>query len=209
MHTLEAFLEFDPTAFFSVIVIDLVLSGDNAIIIGMAAAGLPPVQRRRAIVFGIGMATLLRILFASVTYQLLSVLGLTLAGGILLLWVAYRMWREFHTGNTASAQPGSETKSKPVKSLRGALITIVVADVSMSLDNILAVAGAAHGYPSMLVFGLVLSVALMGIAANLVAGLLERYRWISYIGIFVITIVAVDMIWRGSQEVMSNTNLGF
>ncbi len=208
IHGLETLFTFDLTAFLSIIMIDLLLSGANAIIIGLAAAGLPPKTRRQAIVFGIGAATLMRVLFASVTFQLLAILGLTLAGGVLLLWVAYRMYREVRAGMTASQDP-SETgsASRPQKSLRSALISIVVADVSMSLDNVLAVAGASHGYLGMLIFGLTLSIALMGFAATMVARLLERHHWIAYVGIAVIAYVAVDMILRGSREVMEAAEL--
>ncbi|MHA1153297.1 MAG: TerC family protein [Alphaproteobacteria bacterium] len=191
-------LEFDLQAFVSVIIIDLVMSGDNAIIIGLAAAGLPPRLKRRAIFYGIVGATVLRILFASITYQLLSVIGLLLAGGILLLWVAYKMWREIRSGLTEA--PEAETAAVG-KTLRSAITSIVVADVSMSLDNVLAVAGAAHDHPGMLVFGLILSVALMACAANLVATLLERYRWLAYAGLAVVAYVALNMIWRGGHEV--------
>ncbi len=208
----DAFLAFDLEAFISIIFIDLVMSGDNAIIIGMAAAGLPPEQRRKAIFFGIVAATLMRIGFALVTYELLSIIGLTLAGGILLLWVAYRMWRELRepvaeyaeaTAGAASGAAGTTPgTSAPTKTMRAAMTSIIIADVSMSLDNVLAVAGAAHGAPGMLIFGLVLSIALMAFAANYIAKLLENHRWLAYIGLAVVAYVAVDMIWRGGFEVM-------
>ena len=197
MEWIDGLLEFDLQAFVSVIIIDLVMSGDNAIIIGLAAAGLTPRLKRRAIFYGIVGATVLRILFASITYQLLSVIGLLLAGGILLLWVAYKMWREIRLGLTE--QPEAEAAAG--KTMRSAITSIVVADVSMSLDNVLAVAGAAHGHPGMLVFGLVLSIALMACAANLVANLLEKYRWLAYVGLAVVGYVALDMVWRGGHEV--------
>jgi YjbE family integral membrane protein len=197
--SLEELLQFDLVTFGQIVLIDLTLSGDNAIIIGLAAAGLPAAERRRAIVLGIIGATLLRVLFASMTYMLLEIVGLTLAGGILLLWVTHKMWRETHAG--ASSNVASEEQAKP-KTLRGAIISILVADVSMSLDNVLAVAGAAHEYPGMLIFGLVLSIALMALAANLVASLLERHRWLAYLGVAVVAYVAIDMIWRGMGEVM-------
>jgi YjbE family integral membrane protein len=200
------------TALGSVIIIDIVMSGDNAIIIGMAAAGLPPEVRRRAICMGIVVATVLRILFATVTVQLLAVIGLTLAGGLLLLWVCWRMWRDIRSGQM-TAQPaggvgavlaggpdGDSPAVKP-KTLRQALIAIVVADVSMSLDNVLAVAGAAHDHIEVLVFGLVLSIALMAVASNYIARLLERRHWIAYIGFAIVTFVAADMIYRGLMEV--------
>ncbi len=198
MEWIDGLFEFDLQAFVSVIIIDLVMSGDNAIIIGLAAAGLAPRLKRRAIFYGIVGATVLRILFASITYQLLSVIGLLLAGGILLLWVAYKMWREIRAGLTETPELES---AAPGKTLRSAITSIVVADVSMSLDNVLAVAGAAHEYPGMLVFGLVLSIALMAFAANLIANLLEKHRWLAYAGLAVVGYVALHMIWRGGHEV--------
>ncbi len=198
MEWIDGLFQFDLQAFVSVIIIDLVMSGDNAIIIGLAAAGLAPRLKRKAIFYGIVGATVLRILFASITYQLLSVIGLLLAGGILLLWVAYRMWREIRSGLTETLE--SEAAA-PRKTLRSAITTIIVADVSMSLDNVLAVAGAARDHPGMLVFGLVLSVALMAFAATLVANLLEKYHWLAYAGLAVVAYVALDMIWRGGHEV--------
>ena len=211
IHGLDTLFTFDLTAFASIIVIDLVMSGDNAIIIGIAASGLPPKTRRQAIVFGIGAATLMRVFFASITFQLLAILGLTLAGGILLLWVAYRMYREVRAGLSYSLdEQVDEAEVDPTaqrKTLRSALISIVVADVSMSLDNVLAVAGASHGYLGMLIFGLTLSIALMGFAATMVARLLERHHWIAYVGLVVITYVAIDMIWRGSREVMEAADM--
>ncbi len=203
MEWIGGLLEFDLQAFVSVIIIDLVMSGDNAIIIGLAAAGLAPHLKRRAIFYGIVGATVLRVFFASITVQLLSVIGLLLAGGILLLWVAYKMWREIRLGLTAQPEAAAAEAVAALqgKTLRSAITSIVVADVSMSLDNVLAVAGAAHEYPGMLVFGLVLSIALMAFAANLIANLLERYRWLAYIVLAVVTFVALDMIWRGGHEV--------
>ena len=203
MEWIDGLLEFDLQAFISVIIIDLVMSGDNAIIIGLAAAGLAPRLKRRAIFYGIVGATVLRVLFASITIQLLSIIGLLLAGGILLLWVAYKMWREIRLGLTeqpeaATAEAEAATQGK---TLRSAITSIVIADVSMSLDNVLAVAGAAHEYPGMLVFGLVLSIALMAFAATLIANLLEKYRWLAYAGLAVVAYVALHMIWRGGQEV--------
>ena len=198
MEWIDPLFEFDLQAFVSVIIIDLVMSGDNAIIIGLAAAGLAPQLKRRAIFYGIVGATVLRILFASITFQLLSVIGLLLAGGILLLWVAYKMWREIRLGLTEAPEADGAAAGK---TLRSAIITIIIADVSMSLDNVLAVAGAAHGHPGMLVFGLVLSIALMACAANLVANLLEKYRWLAYVGLAVVGFVALDMVWRGGHEV--------
>ena len=203
MEWIDGLFVFDLQAFVSVIIIDLVMSGDNAIIIGLAAAGLAPRLKRRAIFYGIVGATVLRILFASITYQLLSVIGLLLAGGILLLWVAYKMWREIRLGLTEQPEVVAAEAEAAVqgKTLRSAITSIVVADVSMSLDNVLAVAGAAHDHPGMLVFGLILSIALMAFAASLIANLLEKYRWLAYIGLAVVTFVALDMIWRGGHQV--------
>jgi YjbE family integral membrane protein len=167
-----------------------------------------PRLKRRAIFYGIVGATVLRILFASITYQLLSIIGLLLAGGILLLWVAYKMWREIRAGLTeqpeveiAEIEAEEASVAGRGKTLRSAITSIVIADVSMSLDNVLAVAGAALDHPGMLVFGLVLSIALMAFAANLVANLLERYHWLAYAGLAVVAYVALDMIWRGGNEV--------
>ncbi len=195
----------------SVIVIDIVMSGDNAIIIGMAAAGLPPDLRRRAIVYGIMAATVLRIFFAMITFHLLAVLGLTLAGGLLLACVCWHMWREIRCGRMGGGSLDDETGNgetgetseppAPVKTLRQALLTIIIADVSMSLDNVLAVAGAAHNYLWVLVFGLILSITLMAVAANFIAKLLERHHWIAYVGLLVVVYVAGDMIYRGVMEV--------
>ncbi len=196
------------TALGSVIVIDIVMSGDNAIIIGMAAAGLPPALRRRAIVAGIAAATVLRIGFAYFIVYLLEILGLTLAGGLLLVWVCWRMWRDIRGGQMQAPAPQPnpgecEVRAAPPKTLWQALLTIVVADVTMSLDNVLAVAGAAHEYPWVLVFGLVLSIALMAVAANYIAKLLERHQWIAYIGLAIIAYVAGDLIYRGMSEVLT------
>jgi YjbE family integral membrane protein len=191
-------------AFLQVIAIDLVLSGDNAIVIGLATAGLPAHLRTRAIVFGIGIATVLRIIFAAVTTYLLGVVGLQLVGGLLLSWVCWKMWSELrqspdedHLDAGATAARGKRNE----KTFAQAAIQIVVADVSMSLDNVLAVAGAAQDHTAVLVIGLITSILLMGIAANLVAKLLHRFRWISYVGLAVIVYVAVTMIYHGVVEV--------
>ncbi|WP_392711415.1 TerC family protein [Rhizobium ruizarguesonis] len=189
------------TALLQVIAIDLVLAGDNAVVIGLAAAGLEATQRRKAIVVGILAATVLRILFASVAVYLLAIVGLLLAGGLLLLWVCWKMWRELrasHGGNHEAA--GAE--GAPRKTFFQAATQIVIADVSMSLDNVLAVAGAAREHPSVLVIGLALSIALMGIAANLIARLLNNHRWIAYVGLLIILYVSLDMIHRGAVEVL-------
>jgi YjbE family integral membrane protein len=191
------------TAFFQVIVIDLVLAADNAVVIGLAAAGLPKTQRARAILVGILAATALRIVFAFVAIELLAIVGLLFAGGILLLWVCWKMWRELRgPGNaeTEAALSGGECHV-PQKTLAQAAWQIVAADVSVSLDNVLAVAGAARDHPVALVLGLGLSIVLMGVAASLIARLLNRYRWIAYVGLAIILYVAVDMIWRGFWEI--------
>jgi YjbE family integral membrane protein len=202
-------------ALVKVIMIDLVLAGDNAIIIGLAAAGLPAEQRARAILIGILAATLMRIGFASVTTQLLSIFGLLLAGGLLLLWVCWKMWRELRehahahalvttvgiNGVSANSDGTMTISGPPKKTFLQATWIIIVADVSMSLDNVLAVAGAAREHPWVLIFGLVLSVALMGAAASYIARLLQKHRWIAYAGLAIILYVALDMIYRGGLEI--------
>jgi YjbE family integral membrane protein len=210
---LELFTADALSALLKVIVIDLVLAGDNAIVIGLAAAGLPEQQRAKAILIGIGAATLMRIGFAGVTTQLLQVVGLLLAGGLLLLWVCWKMWRELramHTAENAALEAisdfdvnadGTIVGVVPRKTLAQATWQIIIADVSMSLDNVLAVAGAARDHPYVLVFGLVLSIALMGLAASFIARLLQKHRWIAYVGLAVILYVAVEMCYRGSLEV--------
>ncbi|NKL00621.1 YjbE family putative metal transport protein [Rhizobium leguminosarum bv. viciae] len=189
------------TALLQVIAIDLVLAGDNAVVIGLAAAGLEATQRRKAIVVGIVAATVLRILFASVAVYLLAIVGLLLAGGLLLLWVCWKMWRELRAGHGENhGAVGGEGAAK--KTFFQAATQIVIADVSMSLDNVLAVAGAAREHPSVLVIGLALSIALMGIAANLIARLLSNHRWIAYVGLLIILYVSLDMIHRGGVELL-------
>ena len=190
------------TAFFTVVFIDLVLAGDNAVVVGMAAAGLEdPHLRRKAIVLGIGAAAVLRILFAVFATQLLSIIGLTLAGGIILLWVVWKLAREIWGHRQADEQEaGGRAKAQP-KDLRHAFLQIVAADISMSLDNVLAVAGAARQHLMVLIFGLALSVALMGVAATLIARLLHRFFWIAYLGLALIAWVAISMIWEGGWEV--------
>ena len=186
-----------------VIMIDLVLAGDNAVVIGLVAAGLPQAQRGRAILVGIVAATVLRIVFAGVALELLQIVGLLLAGGILLLWVCWKMWRELR-GPGQQETEAALTAGKvhlPRKTFAQAARQIVVADVSMSLDNVLAVAGAARDHPAALVFGLGLSIVLMGLAASFIARLLNRHRWIAYVGLAIILYVALDMIWRGAHEV--------
>ena len=191
------------SALMQVIMIDLVLAGDNAIVIGLAAAGLPKEQRTKVILIGIGAATALRIVFASVTAQLLSIVGLLLVGGLLLVWVAWKMWTELRAGHgeDADAVIAQAEANAPQKTFAQATWQIIVADVSMSLDNVLAVAGAARDYPYILIFGLILSIGLMGLAANYIAGLLQRYRWIAYVGLAIIVYVALEMTWRGGVEV--------
>ncbi|MGN6286194.1 MAG: TerC family protein [Afipia sp.] len=191
------------TALVQVIIIDLVLAGDNAVVIGLAAAGLPKEQRAKAILIGIVAATVLRIVFAGLTTQLLQIVGLLLAGGLLLLWVCWKMWRELRAnhGGEGAAVEGKDDDSAPRKTLAQATWQIIVADVSMSLDNVLAVAGAAREHPTVLIIGLALSIALMGVAASFIARLLHKHRWIAYVGLAVILYVAGDMIYRGSLEV--------
>jgi YjbE family integral membrane protein len=191
------------SALLQVIMIDLVLAGDNAIVIGLAAAGLPAQQRVRAILVGVIAATVLRIIFALITTELLQIIGLLLAGGILLLWVCWKMWRDLRNGHHGQETEANatDTAAKPRKSFGQAAWQIVVADVSMSLDNVLAVAGAAREHPYVLVFGLLLSIALMGVAADFIARFLQRRRWIGFVGLAIILYVALDMIWRGALEV--------
>jgi YjbE family integral membrane protein len=192
-----------------VIAIDLVLAGDNAIVVGMAAAGVPKEQRRKVIFAGIGAAIMLRIFFALITTQLLAVIGLTLAGGILLLWVCWKMFHELREQASDEITPDEALEAgnlpEKAKPMGTAIWQIVVADVSMSLDNVLAVAGAAQEHPYILAVGLLLSVAMMGTAANLIAHVLHRHRWIGWIGLVIITYVAISMIWRGGEEVVQHT----
>jgi len=199
-------------AMIQVVMIDLVLAGDNAVVIGLAAAGLPPEQRKRAITIGILAATALRILCASIATQVLQVIGLSLAGGILLLWVCWKMWREIKTESQdqnrghempvdyALGHDGTVAGRVRRKTLGQAALQIVVADVSMSLDNVLAIAGAAREHPFVLVFGLLLSITLMGVAADWISRLLQKHRWIAYVGLAIILYVASEMIYRGAHE---------
>jgi len=189
-------------AFLQVLMIDLVLAGDNAIVVGALAAGLPAEQRRKVIVIGVLAALVLRILFALIVTQLMQVIGLILVGGLLLLWVAWRMWRDLRRPEECS--PGSEeivgdehSGLRAAKSFSGAVWAVAIADVSMSLDNVLAVAGAAREHPGILIVGLIFAVGLMGIAANIIAKYIERYRWIAYAGLAVILFVALKMIYDG------------
>jgi YjbE family integral membrane protein len=201
-----------------VIVVDLVLAGDNAIVVGIAVAGLPSQQRWRVMMLGIAAATVLRIVFALFTVQLLQIIGLLLAGGILLLWVCWKLWRELRTGRLVHGAdaPGprevagdepidAPAPAIPHKTVRQAAIQIVVADVSMSLDNVLAVAGVAREHAWVLVFGLALSVAFMGLAAAVIARLLGRFHWIAYVGLAIILYVSLRMIYEGTLEVLAAT----
>jgi YjbE family integral membrane protein len=205
-------IEFDAatlTAFFQVIVIDIVLSGDNAIIIGLAVAGLPKEKRGRIIMIGIVAATVMRVMFALVATQLLAIIGLTLAGGLLLLWVAWKMWRELrapkHSDDELADAESKTVGKKPSEAIK----QIVIADLSMSLDNVLAVAGAAREHPEILAFGLILSIALMAVAASFIARLLSRYHWIAYVGLAVIAYVAIEMIYKGGDQVYRHLGPSF
>jgi len=213
MFELSQFFPPEIVAFLMVIGIDLALAGDNAIVIGLAAAGLPKEQRNKAILIGVLAATALRIVFALITTQLLQIVGLLLAGGILLLWVCWKMWRELRTSHADEEaaeealagqdldKDGTIAAGAPRKTFAQAAWQIVIADVSMSLDNVLAVAGAAMEHPYILIFGLLLSIALMGLAASFIARLLQRYRWIAYLGLAIILYVALKMIYEGFLEI--------
>jgi len=194
------FLTAELWALLQVLFIDVVLAGDNAVVVGMAAAGVDPAIRSRVIFWGIGAAVVLRILFALVAVQLLAIVGLTLAGGVLLLWVCWKMYREIRESGDEQAALDAAANG-PRKTFGQALFQIVLADVSMSLDNVLAVAGAAGEHPEVLVIGLLISVVLMGAAATLIAKLLHKYRFIAWIGLLVILFVALRMIWHGWEDV--------
>jgi YjbE family integral membrane protein len=204
------------SAFFQVVLIDLALAGDNAVAVGLAASGLPPHQRRRAIVLGLAAAVVMLIGFALIVVQLLSLVGLLLAGGFLLLWVCWKMWRELReqgreqcaegeaaltdaTGVEIGATPRAVPKAK---TMGAAMVQILVADLTMSLDNVLGVAGAAREHPQVLVFGLLLSITLMGVAASWIARLLRRFRWLGYVGLAIVFYVALHMIWEGHRSVV-------
>jgi YjbE family integral membrane protein len=206
-------------AFFQVVLIDLALAGDNAVAVGIAAAGLPKQQRRTAIILGLGGAVVMLISFALITTRLLQVVGLLLGGGLLLLWVCWRMWRDLRrqgreqeaegesaledaTGATIGATP--KARPKP-KTLGRALLQILLADLAMSLDNVLAVAGAARQHPVVLAMGLILSITLTGVAASWIAKLLHRVRWIGYLGLAMVIYVALHMIWEGARSVAIET----
>ncbi|MFL2668325.1 MAG: YjbE family putative metal transport protein [Alphaproteobacteria bacterium] len=197
-------------AIFQVILIDLILAGDNAIVVGMAAAGVAPEYRKKVILYGIGLAVIMRIIFAGITIQLLNIVGLALVGGLLLLWVCWKLYRDLRleaeakvaldAGGDASTADVRDSSPKAQKTLRAAVIQVAIADISMSLDNVLAVAGAANNHMTALIIGLAFSVILMGIGATLIARLLQKYQWIGYIGLLLILYVAALMIWRGSHE---------
>jgi YjbE family integral membrane protein len=183
------------TALAQVLLVDITLAGDNAVVVGLAVAGLPEQQRRPAILVGIGAATVIRIALGAVTLQLMEIVGLLLAGGLLLLWVCWKMFRELTRGAHTA-----EGTVRP-KTLRAAMVQIVLADLSMSLDNVLAVAGAAQGHTWVLVTGLAISVVLMGVAATMVANLLERHRWIAWVGLLIVLYIALKLIWEGSEDI--------
>lgn len=201
-------------AFVQVVVVDLVLAGDNAIVVAMAVVGLPPQQRARAMVLGIAAATFLRVVFALITVQLLQVIGLVLAGGVLLLWVSWKLWRELRAQaqeDEAAEDIDDIVHGAPLahpepqrKSMREAVTQILIADISMSLDNVLAVAGIARDHEWVLIVGLVLSVAFMGLAAAVIARLLARHHWIGYLGLAVIFYVAVRMLWDGTLQIIGS-----
>ena len=193
-------------AFIQVLMIDLVLAGDNAIVVGALAAGLPPAQRKKVILIGVIAALVLRVAFALVVTQLMQIVGLILAGGFLLLWVSWKMWRELHHGaggsqGSAEIEGDEHSGLRPAKSFAAAVWAVAIADVSMSLDNVLAVAGAAREHPGILIVGLIFAVGLMGVAANIIAKYIERFRWIASVGLAVILYVAGKMIWEGWHDV--------
>ncbi len=205
-----------------VLAIDLVLAGDNAVAVGLAAAALAPEQRKKAIMIGLAAAVIMRIGFALITVQLLAIVGLLLAGGFLLLWVCWKMWRELQEQKTHDQAESTEEMEAALaahhgggatpeelgikrKTFGAALVQIMIADLTMSLDNVLAVAGAAHDHPWIMVFGLVLSIALMGVAATFIAKLLNKHRWISYVGLVIVLYVALHMIWDGYRSVVVRT----
>ncbi|WP_370684528.1 YjbE family putative metal transport protein [Acetobacter orientalis] len=193
---LESFSLQAVIAFLQVILIDVTLAGDNAVVIGLVVKSLSPSDRQKAIFAGIGIAAIIRILLALVAVKLLAVVGLTLAGGLLLLWVCWKMYRELRAEQSAE-DAGQATSG----SFGKAVFRILLADLSMSLDNVLAVAGAASEHPGILVAGLVLSVLLMGVAASFIARLLDRYKWISWVGLLIVFAVAIELIVKGGGEV--------
>jgi YjbE family integral membrane protein len=188
----------EVTAFITVVFINVVLSGDNAIVVGMAAAGLPPSQRKKCIFWGIVAATVMRLVLAVVAAKLLAITGILLIGGVLLTWVCWKFWRELRS---AHAEHDAEGAEAPPKTFRAAVMQILIADLSMSLDNVLAVVGAARDHLGVMVIGLALSVLLMGVAAGIVAALLNRYRWIAYAGLAILVYVAAKMLYEGAEDV--------
>jgi len=218
----DAHLMSQIVALLQVVFIDLVMAGDNAVAVGLVASGLPSETRRKAILIGLAAAVIMRIGFVLVTAELLTIIGLLLAGGLLLLWVAWKMWRELreqeaedraeasledalgHEGGGAAAVPATQAKAKAprAKTFKMAVIQILIADLSMSLDNVLAVAGAAHAHVEIMVFGLILSIALMGVASHFIAKILHKYRWIGFFGLLVVLYVACNMIWEGHRDVV-------
>jgi YjbE family integral membrane protein len=198
------------TGLFEVVLINLVLSGDNLIVISLAAAGLPHAQRGKAILIGIVAATALRVLLAGLATQILQIVGLLLAGGILLLWVCWKIWRELRAFSAApveateaaGAVAGVGAKDEPRKTLAQAIWQITLADFSMSLDNVLAVAGAARDHLMVLIFGLALSITMMGVAASFIARLLQHHRWIAYVGLAIILYIAIEMTFHGTLEIV-------
>jgi YjbE family integral membrane protein len=213
MEMIELWLTGPAWAFVSVILIDLALSADNAVVVGMAAAALEPKQRARAITIGIVAAVVFRIALALIATQLLAIIGLLLAGGLLLLWVSWKLWREIDAdrkaarraalagGDGAPEEAEIAPDVKPAKTFREAVTQITIAVISMSLDNVLAVAGAAREHPYIMVFGLGLSILLMALGAQLIARMLKKHRWIAYLGLAIIVYVSIKMIWEGGFEV--------
>ena len=200
------------TAFFQVVLVDLVLAGDNAIVIAMVVASFPVRQRAQLLMLGICAATVVRVMFAVVTVHLMQVVGLMLAGGLLLLWVCWKLWREIEAVRSMQLSPAGihgGSGAIPTKSVGRAMTQIVVADISMSLDNVLAVAGIAREHTWVLVFGLILSIAFMGFCATVLARWLQRYHWIAYLGLFTILYVACSMVWDGSVEVVRGAQIAF
>jgi YjbE family integral membrane protein len=191
------------SAFLEVVMINIVLSGDNAIVIGLAVNGLAPEQRNKGIFWGIIGATVLRLAFTGIAVQLMAIIGLILIGGLLLLWVAWKMYSEMRAHNEPADGEGGDAP----KTMRQAIIQIIIADVSMSLDNVLAVAGAARQYPYILGFGLILSIALTAIASKAIAGLLDRFRILGYVGVAIIVYVGIEMVWDGGFQVLAATGL--
>ncbi len=195
----------DLISFVSVVVIDLVLAGDNALVVGMAANRVAPHMRARAVAIGILLAIAFRILFATFAVSLLTFVGLLLIGGFLLLWVAWKLWRDIHAGQNDAmpAVEGAGSKSVAVVGFWSAIIRITIADISMSLDNVLAVAGAGRHNIAIMAAGLVLSIALMGTAAVFISRLLDRYAWLNYLGLAIVTLVALNMIYDGASELLA------